>query len=248
MRLRSKSATASSGYPPAVLAKAISAASLLWLGLTACSYDGATSSAAPAAWTGHDRQHSGRDRSDRSAARRDAIRSVAVPRIPGLPKRSPIRPPLFHWPVLQDAVASRMQGRSNKGLPRAHEVLRDSALAWSGSPAVTSTGSLTRGLGWLVCWLGMTAVGSALWPLADPASLAACTQRCQAAYDAETESCIDSEAGAKAEQCMADAKAAYVECMARGCGMCVVPLPGGGGRELTVDSGATEMTSVAKAP
>ena len=46
---------------------------------------------------------------------------------------------------------------------------------------------------------------------------------------------------------MADAKAAYVECMARGCRMYVVPLPGGGGRELTVDSRATEMTSVARA-
>ena len=109
----------------------------------------ATCSATPAAWTGHDRQHSGRDRSDRSAAGRDAIRAVAVPRIPGLPKRGPIRPPRFHWQVLQDAVASRMQGRSNKGLPRAHEVLRDSALAWSGSPAATSSGSLTR---CLACW------------------------------------------------------------------------------------------------
>ena len=122
--------------------------------------------------------------------------------------------------------------RSNS-LPRPHELLRDCSLNWS-CPAVTSEGRLIRGLGLLFCWLGMASLASGLWPLADPASLAACTQRCQAAYDADAESCTDVGSGTDRERCLAIAEATYFECMGKGCGICVIPLPSAADRELTI--------------
>ena len=101
---------------------------------------GAAHSATATARTGHDRQHTGRDRPDRPPARRNAIRAVSVPRLPGLPARSPARQAGVHSHVLQGAVAGRMQGRSRNGVPPAHEALRDSALTCFRIPGETFRG------------------------------------------------------------------------------------------------------------
>ena len=93
-----------------------------------------------AARTGHDRQPSARDRPVESPARRNAIRAVTVPRLAGLPARSPVHQERFHSRALYRAVAGQMHGKSRNGARRAHEALRDSALTWFPSPAESFRG------------------------------------------------------------------------------------------------------------